>query len=102
MTDKKEEFRKRVYCFTLDIIRLVDTTKKDMSCAVICKQLIRSGTSVGANHSEAQAASSRKDFINFLHYSLKSANETVFWLSILRDSDKVSEEYVNKIIKEAK
>ncbi len=56
---------------------------------VIYKQLIRSATSIGANIIEAQAGSSRKDFTNFFSYALKSANESKFWLGLLRDSGKI-------------
>ena len=50
------------------------------------RQLLRSVTSVGANVMEAQAASSKKDFVNCFHHSLKSANESKFWLGLLKDS----------------
>jgi four helix bundle protein len=52
------------------------------------KQLLRSGTSVIANYAEANSASSKKDFINFFTYSLKSANESKLWLSLLKDTNK--------------
>lgn len=51
----------------------------------ILDQLVRSGTSVGANYIEAIGACSDKDFRRFLSYSLKSANESKYWLAILRD-----------------
>lgn len=49
-------------------------------------QLLRAATSIGANLIEAKASSSRKDFIRFYEIALKSANETKYWLSLLRDS----------------
>jgi four helix bundle protein len=52
------------------------------------KQLIRSGTSILANYIEANSASSKKDFINFFTHSLKSANESKVWLTLLRDTEK--------------
>jgi four helix bundle protein len=76
--------------------------KNDLSCQVIGKQLLRSATSIGANIVEAQAASSKKDFTNFLNHSLKSANESKFWLGLLRDSDKAVKESVNPLLAEAK
>ena len=66
----------------------VDNLPEDRSCRIIGSQLLRSGTSVGANYFEARAASSRKDFANFFNYSLKSANETKFWLEILIEAEK--------------
>jgi four helix bundle protein len=69
-------------------------------------QLIRSGSSVGANYVEAAAGSSKKDFTNSLTHSLKSANESKFWLALLRDTnrgDKKELDYLlNEIIEIAK
>ena len=58
------------------------------ACKVITEQLLRSGTSIGANYFEARAASSKNDFINFFTHSLKSANESKFWLETLMDVEK--------------
>ena len=55
----------------------------------IRRQVIRSGTSIGANFFEASAASSRKDYINFFRHALKSANETRFWLALVNDTGNV-------------
>ncbi len=85
----KEEIKSRIYKWSIGLIKLIDGLDKNMSSQVIAKQVLRSGTSVGANYVEAQAASSRKDFINFIHYSLKSANESKYWLCLLRDSNKI-------------
>lgn len=103
---KNEEFRKllikKAYLFSLNIIKFVDIlNKKDFSVQIIVKQLLRSATSIGANIIEAQAASSKKDFINFLNHSLKSANECKFWLGLLRDSKKTSKNKVNPLMQKA-
>lgn len=71
-----------------------------MSTQIIAKQLLRTATSVGANIVEAQASPSRKDFTNFFHYSLKSANETKYWLCLLKDANKGNVEIIDKLIKE--
>lgn len=86
----KIEFRKRLYQFVLDLINFVDCLPRETTSQVIGKQLIRSGTSICANYVEAQAASSKKDFTNYFHHSLKSANESEFWISLLRDSHKTN------------
>lgn len=65
-------------------------------------QLLRAVTSIGANVVEAQASSSRKEFIKFYEIALKSANETLYWLAILRDGTAVNKEKVNAFIQEAK
>jgi len=64
----------------------------------MAKQVLRSGTSMGANYIEAQVASSKKDFANFLHHSLKSANESKFWLALLRDSKKLRQQEANELL----
>ena len=59
----------------------------------IKSQLTRNGTSVGANYFETRGASSKKDFRNYFNITLKSANETLFWLSILKDAGFILREY---------
>ena len=66
---------------------LVDKFPNKRSAWVISDQLVRASTSIGANIIEAQAASSRRDFTNFLNHSLKSGNETKFWLALAKDLD---------------
>ena len=84
----KEDFRKRIKQLILNLICFVDSLNNDRTCRVVGDQLMRSGTSIGANYFEARAASSKKDFTNYFNYSLKSANETKFWLEILMDAKK--------------
>jgi four helix bundle protein len=73
-----------------------------LSVRVVAQQLLRSATSIGANIIEAQASSSRKEFTNFLNHSLKSANESKFWLALLRDSGKAKKDSVNALLAETK
>lgn len=84
----KKEFKARIYHFILRLVKFIDNLSKDTSSQIFAKQILRSGTSIGANYIEAQASSSKRDFINFFHHSLKSANETKFWLAILKDTGK--------------
>lgn len=84
----KNEFKKRLYNFVLRLIRFIDTLPKSSVNDVMGKQLLRSGTSILANYVEANSASSKKDFINFFTHSLKSANESKVWLTLLRDTHK--------------
>jgi len=71
-----------------------------MSTRVIAKQLLRAATSIGANIIEAQASPSRKDFTNFFNHSLKSANETKYWLGLLKDTNKTDSQSINSLLKE--
>jgi four helix bundle protein len=101
MQNEKPELKKRSYLYALEIIKFIDTLdKKDFSIQVIAKQLLRSATSVGANIIEAQAGHSRRDFTNFFNYALKSANESKFWLGLLRDSKKADPKKINELLKE--
>lgn len=83
--DKKEEFKKRIRVYIIKLVNFLSNLPRDPVIREILSQLMRSGTSIGANYFEAIAASSRKDFQNFFNHSLKSANETKFWLSVLID-----------------
>src|SRR3989344_1921429 len=83
---KSSDVKVRAYKFSLDIIRFVNQLPNKRAFWVIGDQLLRSATSIGANMIEAQASSSKREFIKFYEISLKSANETKYWLSLIRDS----------------
>lgn len=97
----KQEFSKRIKRFILSLIQFIDSLhKSDRTYWIVGDQLMRSGTSIGANYFEARAASSRKEFINYFNHSLKSANESKFWLEILIDAGKCDTQQANKLLKE--
>ena len=96
----KNEFKSRLYKWVLRLIKFIDKLPKDSVCQVMGKQLLRSGTSILANYVEANSASSRKDFINYFTHSLKSANESKVWLSLLKDLDKGDKDEVEWLLKE--
>jgi len=91
----------RAYQFALKIIAFIDSLQGDMSAQIIAKQLLRAATSIGANIVEAQASPSRRDFTNYFNHSLKSANETKYWLGLLKDSNKSKATVIDPLIKEA-
>lgn len=84
----KIEFKKRLYVWVLRLVKFIERIPKTMVSETMGKQLLRSGTSVLANYIEANSASSKKDFINFFTHSLKSANESKVWITLLRDTGK--------------
>jgi len=97
----KIDIKKRAFKYALEIIKLIDQLgNQDLSVQVIARQLLKSSTSIGANIVEAQASSSKREFTNFLNHSLKSANETKFWLALLRDSGKAKKELANHLLEE--
>lgn len=96
-----EELKRRIYAWILRLVKFLETLpKNDTLCRTADGQLIRSGTSIGANYIEAIAGSSTKDFTNFLSHALKSANESKFWLALLRDAGKGDENEINELLKE--
>lgn len=102
-TQFKTDLKKRAYIYALKIIQCIDSLdKKDLSVEVIAKQLLRSATSIGANIIEAQAGRSKRDFTNFYTHALKSANESKFWLGLLRDSKKADQEKTERLLQETR
>lgn len=99
-----DEFKKRLinraFVLAQNIISLVDKFPNKRSAWIISDQLIRAATSIGANIIEAQAASSRKDFVNFLNHALKSGNETKFWLALTKDISPTQLQGINNLLKE--
>ena len=91
---KNEDFKKRIYAYVISLVRFLKGLPKDIILREIVSQLMRSGTSIGANFFEAQSASSKKDYINYFTHSLKSANESKFWFSVLIDSNLVPSKLV--------
>lgn len=96
----KSNLRYRAYKFSLTIIKFVSSLRNDRVLNVIKDQLLRSTTSIGANLVEAKSVSSKKDFIRFYEIALKSANETKYWLGLLRDAELVSESKINLLLEE--
>jgi len=98
----KTELKHRAYQYSIEIIEFLDTLPKDTSTGVITKQLLRSATSIGANIVEAKGASSKRDFTNFFSHSLKSANESLYWLGLLRDAKKIDNAQLEYLLRETK
>jgi len=90
----KKAFKKRIYNLTLKMIALVEILPKDNITNRISDQLFRSCSSVLANYVEGLSASSKKDLANFFNHSLKSANESLVWFSLLKDSGRAKEKDV--------
>jgi four helix bundle protein len=99
--NNKDQLKYRAYRFSIDLIKFVTTLPNQRIYWIIVDQLVRAATSIGANIIEAQAGSSKKDFIKFFEIALKSANETKYWLCLLRDSTEADKEKVNLLLQEA-
>ena len=84
----KEEnlIKEKSYNFALKIIELYKFLNFEKNEFLLSKQILRSGTSIGANVEEAQAAQSKKDFLSKLSIASKEARETLYWLRLIKDS----------------
>lgn len=82
---KESLISKKSYFFALEVIKLTKLLEKNYENAVIIKQIIRSGTSIGANIEEALGGNSRKEFIHSMNVAKKEARETIYWLKLLSD-----------------
>lgn len=97
---KKVDITERTYKFGVEIIKLVRSSSRSFSSSVLLGQLIRSGTSIGANVEEAQNASSKADFTYRMGVALREARETRYWLRLLVDSGTISGEKILKLVDE--
>lgn len=96
----ENQLKYRAYRFSIKIVRLASDLPNEKIYWVISGQLLRSVTSIGANIIEAQVASSKRDFIKFFDIALKSANETKYWLGLLRDGANYNKDKVNNLLME--
>ncbi len=80
------------YSFALRIIKAYQYLGKEHKEFILSKQLLRSGTAIGAMVREAEYAQSKPDFIHKLSIALKEANETEYWLMLLKDSQYITEQ----------
>ena len=79
--------KKKGMAFAIRIVRLYQYLTRDKQEFVLSKQVLRSGTSIGANITEAVYGSSRKDFVSKLYIALKESAETLYWLELLYQCD---------------
>ena len=89
--DKKETVREKSEKFAIRIVNLYKYLTSEKNEYVMSKQILRSGTSIGANLAEADYAISKSDFLSKLYISLKETSETLYWLKLLFRTDYISE-----------
>ena len=102
MSEKPFDICDRTFQFALRIIKLCDFLNQKPGVArELSRQLLRAGTSVGANVEESQSAQSTADFIHKLEIALKEARESTYWLRLLIGSELVSESRLLPLLNEA-
>jgi four helix bundle protein len=88
--EKDNIIKNRSYKFALRIIKLYKYLCEEKKEYVLSKQLLRSGTSIGANVEEAIGGISKKDFMNKMYIVYKESRETRYWINLLKDSDYIT------------
>ena len=101
MTQENPLIERRSYQFALRIVKAYNFLTRQQNEFVLSKQMLRSGTSIGAMMREAKFAQSRADFINKVSIALKEANETLYWIELLHDSEYIDDKTFDSIHNEA-
>jgi four helix bundle protein len=96
-----EEFRTRTKTFALRIVRLVEALPKSRTSDAIGKQLLRSGTSVGANYRATCRARSQADFIAKMGIIEEECDESIYWIELLIESGQIKKSIVEDLLREA-
>jgi four helix bundle protein len=96
-----EDLQVRTKRFALRILKLFRSLPRTEEPRILGKQLLRSGTSIGANYRAACRARSRAEFIAKLGIVLEEADETVFWLELIRDAPIFRQQKLNDLVEEA-
>ena len=99
--DKHQQLKDRTKAFALRVIRMSDVLPKTRAVNVIANQILRSATSMAANYRAVGRARSKAEFLAKLGVVVEEADETVFWLELLRDSDAVPAAKLNNLVDEA-
>ena len=94
---KNDVLKNKSYAFALRIIKLFEYLQEEKKEFILSKQVLRSGTAIGALISESKYAQSKADFINKLSVALKEASETNYWLDLLNDSEYITKKMYNSI-----
>lgn len=101
MTKSENTIADKSFEFAVRIVNLAKHLRREEKEFVLSKQLLRSGTSIGANVAEGQRAQSRADFNSKMSIALKEANETCYWLRLLYRTDYLTKEGFESIRKDA-
>ena len=95
---QKDVLKDKSYTFAIRIVKLTQFLQGEHREFVLSRQILKSGTSIGALVREAKYAQSTLDFIHKLSIALKEANETYYWLSLLHDTNYIEEKLFNSLL----
>lgn len=94
---KKNVIKEKSFAYAVEIVYIYKWLLEEKNERIMSKQLLRSGTSVGANVREAEQAQSRPDFISKLSIALKEANESDYWIELLKETGYLNQELYNNL-----
>jgi four helix bundle protein len=97
---KENALLDKSYSFALRVVKMYQFLSKEKSEIVLSKQVLRSGTSIGANIEEGNQAQSTADFTHKLSIALKEASETHYWLRLLRDSEYLTDKQAESLLQD--
>ncbi|MGE5836301.1 MAG: four helix bundle protein [Acidobacteriota bacterium] len=100
MAPQSTDFRERSFTFACDVVRLYQVLEKTVP-TTLARQVLRAGTSIGANLEEAKVAQSRRDLISKFSIALKEARETSYWLRLLAATELATPEALAACLHEA-
>lgn len=98
--EKRKEIRTRCLEFSIALVRFCEALPGNTVNTILVRQLLRAGTSIGANVVEAYGSGTKRDFANFFTIALKSAKETKYWLYLFRETRKGDKVTVSSLIDE--
>ncbi len=101
MDSKKFDLRQRTKTFSLSVMELCRELPGTVEARVIANELLRSATSVGANYRAVQRSRSRAEFVSKMGVVIEEADESLYWLEMIRDGRLLEKERVHPTIREA-
>lgn len=101
MSAAGRDIERRTFQFAVRIVKMVQTIPRSVAGAVVARQLMRSGTSVGANVEEAQGSQSKKDFTRRMNIARSEAREVLYWLRLVKETELLPSERLGELIREA-
>lgn len=97
----KRDIQERTFRFALRIVRMVGAMRADVASLTLARQVVRSGTSVGANVEEAQGSHSRAEFVRRMNIARSQARETLYWLRLIGEAELLTKSRLKELTKEA-
>ncbi|PVV05648.1 MAG: four helix bundle protein [gamma proteobacterium symbiont of Ctena orbiculata] len=100
MTESRHVSMEKSFKFAIRVVHLARHLQREKKEFMLSKQVLRSGTSIGANIEEAKAGESRKDFKSKMSIASKEARETLYWLRLLKETDYLEQRIAESLIRD--